>query len=118
VSNTFKGLNLSDLGDPGNLMFDPKAFVDPAFGEFGTQPLYSYGFTSWAYFNEDFSVLKGFGFGPDGRYKLSLRGEFFNVFNRHHWNDPSSGATNSAYFGAVTGVYGNRRGQVGARFEW
>jgi len=118
LKNTFKGLDLNDLGDPSNLMFDPNAFVDPAFGSFGNQKLYSYNFTSWAYYNEDFSVNKSFGFGADNRYRVSLRGEFFDVFNRHHWNDPNSGATNSAYFGAVTGVGGNRRGQVGARFEW
>lgn len=118
LNNTFQGLNLNNLADPSNLMFDPKAFTDPAFGEFGNQQLYTYGFTSWAYFNEDFSILKRFAFGKEGRFKASLRAEFFNIFNRHHWYDPNSGATNSDYFGAVTGVSGNRRGQVGARFEW
>lgn len=118
VDNTFRGLNLNDLSDPSNLMFNPSSFADPAYGEFGNQPLYTYDFTSWAYFNEDFSIYKKFSFGSDGRYKVYIRGEFFNVFNRHHWNDPNSGATNSSYFGAVTGVSGNRRGQIGARFEW
>jgi hypothetical protein len=118
LSDTFKSLDLNNLSNASNLMFSPNSFTDPAYGEFGTRALYSYDFTSWAYFNEDFSILKSFGFGPDGRYRVSLRGEFFDVLNRHHWNDPNTGATNTTYFGAVTGVSGNRRGQVGARFEW
>ena len=118
LDNTFRGLNLNDLSDPGNLMFNPSAFTDPPFGEFGNQRLYTYSFTSWAYFNEDFSIFKSFAFGGDGRYKIYLRGEFFNLFNRHHWNDPNSWATNADYFGAVTGVSGNRRGQIGVRFQW
>jgi hypothetical protein len=118
VENTFRGLNLNDLSDPSNLMFNPSAFTDPPFGEFGNQRLYTYDFTSWAYFNEDFSIFKSFSFGADGRYKFYVRGEFFNVFNRHHWSDPNAGATNADYFGAVTGVSGNRRGQIGIRFQW
>ena len=118
VANTFKSLDLKNPSDPSNLMFNPKAFTDPQFGTFGNQSLFSYGFTSWAYYNEDFSILKNFRFGADGRVKLVLRGEFFDVFNRHHWSDPISYSDNATNFGAVQGVTGNRRGQVGARLEW
>lgn len=116
--NTFKGLDLSNSADPSNVMYSQSAFADPTFGSFGNQPLFTNDFRSWAYYNEDLSILKNFGFGRDNRVKLVIRAEFFDVFNRHHWSDPNTYATNSPDFGAVLGVTGNRRGQVGARVEW
>jgi hypothetical protein len=116
--NTFKRLDLSNPADPSNVMYSSSAFADPTFGTFGNQALYSNDFRSWAYYNEDLSIIKNFGFARDNRVKLVLRAEFFDVLNRHHWSDPNSYATNTQNFGAVLGVYGNRRGQVGARVEW
>jgi hypothetical protein len=118
VGNTFRGLDLNNPGDPASQVFDPNAFVNPEFGSFSNPEIYSYGFTGWAFFNEDFSINKSFAFGKDGRFRASLRAEFFNVFNRHYWGDPVSGGISDANFGHVLGVYGNRRGQFGARFEW
>jgi len=118
VANTFKGLDLNNAADPSNIMYNKSAFADPTFGTFGNQALFSNDFRSWAYYNEDLSILKNFGFGSDNRVKLVIRAEFFDVFNRHHWSDPNTYATNSANFGAVLGVTGNRRGQLGARVEW
>lgn len=118
LTNTFRGLDLNNPGDAGSQMFDPSAFQNPEFGSFGKPKIYSYGFTGWSYFNEDFSINKSFVFGKEGRSRASLRAEFFNVLNRHHWSDPVSGNVSAADFGHVLGVYGNRRGQFGARFEW
>jgi len=117
-TNTFKGLDLANAADPSNIMYNKSAFADPTFGSFGNQPLFSNDFRSWAYYNEDLSILKNFRFGRDNRVKLVIRAEFFDVLNRHHWSDPNTYATNSPNFGAVLGVTGNRRGQAGARVEW
>jgi hypothetical protein len=63
------------------------------------------------------SILKKFHFGKDDRFTATLRAQFFDLFNRHHWDGPNQDIT-SPYFGHVTGVSGFRYGQVGARFEW
>ncbi len=123
VTNTFSGLN--------SVMYSYTSWENPPFGEFGNVPLYTYDFTGWAYFNEDFSINKSFAFGKDGRFKASLRGEFFDIFNRHTWSDPVLGSVPSCaragstctpdqigQFGQVRSASGNRRGQVGLRFEW
>jgi hypothetical protein len=119
LANHFSGkLDLTNLADPSNMMFSPTSFQDPTFGQFGNQQLYSNSFRSWAYDDEDASIAKNFFIGKDNRVKLVFRAEFFDLPNRHHWDDPNVSATNTPYFGAVTGVYGQRHGQVSARVEW
>ena len=51
------------------------------------------------------------------RYRVELRAEFFDVFNRHYNGGPNLNI-GSSYFGHVTSVSGNRTGQLGARFEF
>jgi hypothetical protein len=86
-------------------------------GTLGNQlPFYS-NWRGWAYYNEDLSILKKFSF-HDNRFRATLRAEFFDVLNRHHWGSPSTGNIGGQYFGNVTSVSGSRQGQVGARFEW
>jgi hypothetical protein len=75
--------------------------------------------------NENASVLKNFSMGAEGRFQLSLRFEFYNLFNRHEYaingcsgTGPSNkvGASN---FGQITGIIENpRSGQFGARFTF
>jgi hypothetical protein len=110
VSDTFDGL--------GSVMYSSSAWQNPPFGELAGGEPYSYDFTGWSYFNEDFSVNKSFAFGADGRFRASLRVEFFDVFNRHQWSEPVLGNIDGADFGRVLSATGNRRGQFGARFEW
>ncbi len=122
LKNTFKSLDLAAISNGVSCascqVFDPSAFSAPVHGELGNQlPNWS-AFRGWANYSESLSIVKSFGFGSDGRYKMTLRGEFFNVFNRHYWSNPDTGAITDANFGQVTGVNGNRTGQVGARFEW
>ena len=125
LHNPFKALNLNwnptvpGAGpDPNSLFFNPSAFSDPAFGSFSPEKhsILDYWHT-WAYADEDVSILKKFHFGKDDRFTATLRAQFFDLFNRHHWGAPIEDIT-SPYFGHVTGVSGFRYGQVGARFEW
>jgi hypothetical protein len=67
--------------------------------------------------DEDLNIAKHFRFGASERYQFSLRAQFFDVFNRHHWGAPNLDM-NSPLFGHVTSVSGNRYGQLSARFEW
>jgi hypothetical protein len=73
--------------------------------------------------DEQVSLLKYFPMA-DGRYQLSFRAEFYNVFNRHDYSiqgcsgNPAS-SIGSSDFGRILGVMDNpRTGQFGIRFEF
>jgi hypothetical protein len=132
LSNQFKGYNpawdpFSGIPDPNSLYFNPAAYsvtpTTPGNAKFSPQK-YSIQdeLRGWAWADEDVSIVKRFSFGQEGRFRASLRAQFFDAFNRHHWNDPTPGTPNtdmnSPQFGHVTGVSGNRFGQLGARIEW
>ena len=73
--------------------------------------------------NENASLLKYFTMGADGRYQLSLRVEFYNLFNRHYYAINGCGGTQTnvgdSNFAAVTGVNSTQRtGQFGVRFTF
>jgi hypothetical protein len=73
--------------------------------------------------NENASLLKYFKMGSDGQYQLSMRVEFYNLFNRHYYaiNGCGGSSTNvgDSNFAAVTGVNTTQRtGQFGLRFTF
>jgi hypothetical protein len=73
--------------------------------------------------NENASLLKYLSFGSEGRYQLSLRVEFYNLFNRHYYSILGCGGTTTnigdGNFAAVTGVNSSpRTGQLGVRFTF
>lgn len=103
--------------DPDSLFVDPSNFSNPTYGQLGNSPTVFSNWRGWATPQESASLLKKTRFGADQRYTLTLRAEFFDLFNRHYWNNPNTNF-GSAYFGHVTGVWGYRTGQLGARFEW
>lgn len=104
--------------DPGSAYFNGSAFSQPAPGTFSTEK-YSYSpyLRDLGFSDEDLNIAKNFRFGAGERYQLSLRAQFFDIFNRHHWGTPNLDL-NSPFFGHVTSVSGNRYGQLGARFEF
>jgi hypothetical protein len=116
--NTFQKVDLIHPDNPSSLFVNPANFTNPADGQLGNSPHVFDGWHTFAYYNEDASLLKRFGFGADDRFRVTLRAEFFNVLNRHHWANPDL-SLGSQYFGHVTDTQGDpRRGQLGARFEW
>jgi hypothetical protein len=123
-SGTFKAYNpiwVQNGGgspDPGSQYINQNAFSQPADGTFSTEK-YSYMsyLRNFGYCDEDLNIAKHFRFGSGERYQFSLRAQFFDVFNRHHWAAPNLDM-NSSFFGHVTGVSGFRYGQLSARFEW
>jgi hypothetical protein len=120
--NTFKRWNPAWVpgngSDSGSLYFDPSNFSNPTWGQLGNSPTTFSHWRSWSNPSENASLLKKTRFGSDKRYVVTLRAEFFNLFNRHYWYSPSTNFWDQSTFGHVTGVSGNRVGQVGARFEW
>ena len=73
--------------------------------------------------NENASLLKYLSFGADGKYQLSMRVEFYNLFNRHTYSILGCAGTQTnvgdSNFAAVTGVNSSpRTGQFGVRFTF
>jgi hypothetical protein len=98
--------------------FDGTLFSNPAQGTLGSGPVAQSALRGFGYADEDLSALKYVSFGSDQRFKLSLRVEFYDLFNRHYFNNPVTDIT-SPNFGYVTAVQGaSRNGQFGARFQW
>jgi outer membrane receptor protein involved in Fe transport len=72
------------------------------------------------YSDEDLAVHKSFSVGPEDRYKLTLRMEFYNLFNRSHLGGPDTNFGDPVNFGKIIGYVGGpgRVGQAGARFTF
>jgi len=111
-----KKFNPNNLADSGNQYFTPSGFSAPSFGNFGNSGPYVAGLNGFGSANESLSAYKDFKI-KEGM-KLQFRAEFYNLFNRHYFNNPNT-TIGGAYFGNVTSVGGSpRNGQLGARFEW
>jgi len=90
---------------------------------FGSGGAYDSGLRCPGQANENASLLKYLYFGAEGRYQLSMRVEFYNLFNRHYYSILGCGGTETnvgdANFAAVTGVNSSpRTGQFGVRFTF
>ncbi len=68
---------------------------------------------------EDLGAHKTLGFGPEGRYNLTLRMEFFNVFNRDALGGPDTNMADGTFGQIISyGGVGGRIGQFGARLTF
>ncbi len=98
--------------------FPSTAATNPAYGQFGTGPARISAIRGFGIADENVGLMKNTAFGPEGRFRLQLRLEFYNIFNRHSFNNPDTNL-NSPTFGYVTSVSSTpRNGQFGARFEF
>lgn len=111
--------------------FSPAVASSPIVGNtvaFGTGGAYDSALRCPGQSNENASVLKYFSMGQDGRYQLSMRVEFYNLFNRHYYGIDGCGGTSTTVgpvgtyetkFAQVTGVdSAPRTGQFGVRFTF
>jgi len=96
----------------------------PAYGQLGNGPSAISALRCPGSANEDASLLKYFSMGSDGRYKLSFRAEFYNLFNRHYFGINGCGGSHAQAsagqpLGFVTGVNSSpRTGQFAVRFTF
>jgi hypothetical protein len=106
-------------GQIGSTYFNPACFTNPTNGEFGNSPTYNSNLRGFGLATEDIGINKYFSFGADGRFKLNLRYDMFNAFNRHGYAGPSTGV--DANLGKILdggGSPDHRVGQLGARFTF
>jgi hypothetical protein len=129
-------LFLQDLNchcfDPNSTFtLNPKAWVNPPAGEFGTSAAYYGDYRYQRRPSESMSIARLFRFGHEGRMNFQIRGEFSNVFNRSQPVNPVSGnalATQTRNGGQTTAGFGwintasvfssPRQGTLVARFQF
>ncbi|HEV2860318.1 MAG TPA: TonB-dependent receptor [Pyrinomonadaceae bacterium] len=100
---------------PGNLVTGPNSCGSSplgVLGNVGRNSLYGPGYN-----NVDFSAIKRFPFGEDGRFKFTLRADFFNLFNNVNFGKPVN-TINSTNFGQSIDAYPARRIQFVGRFDF
>jgi hypothetical protein len=120
IRNHFSGsLDLANLNDSSNTDFNKNLFVvTTPQNPFGNTP---YLWNHWRWNSEpaqeNVSIVKHFGFGAEGKYQATVAAQFFNFFNRHYYSPPDINMADTT-FGQITGVSGNRTGQVSGRFTW
>jgi hypothetical protein len=119
------------------LVLNPKAWVEPPYGTFGASPAYYNDFRWQRQPGESMAFGRLFPIGKEGRYRLQVRAEFQNIFNRLFYSAPSNsgattitsvtahnnpGGTLSSGWGFVPWVNGvgaqPRSGQIVARFTF
>jgi hypothetical protein len=126
--NVVSGCNLKN-GSPGlyKKWLNTSCFANPPAPSsstglkfLGTGPSYFAHLRNPGIYTEDLGVHKSLTAGTDGRYNLTFRLEFFNVFNRHTLAGPDTNMSDST-FGEIVS-YGSspagRVGQFGARFTF
>lgn len=103
--------------DPATqLWINPAAFAVPPALQFGTAARSYEDLRAPNFYNESFGLMKRVAYRE--RYSLTMRGEFFNVFNRTVFGAPAANISN-ANFGKITSQANNpRQGQVSLRFEF
>lgn len=69
------------------------------------------------YNNVDFSLIKRIPVGGEGRYRFTLRADFFNLFNKVNFDKPVNDLTDEN-FGQSTETFPSRRIQFAARFDF
>jgi hypothetical protein len=125
-----KDLNGGGIDPFKDLVLNPKAWSDPAQGDWGYSAVYYNDYRYARRPDEQLSIGKQFRIRE--RYGFSVRAEFFNVFNRTYRNNPDAGnaLATPAYDarGNVTSGFGRinpgsvfsppRSGQIVARFQF
>jgi len=125
--NNPSGSSLLAGFDPSNFDFATIAQPNPnlryvaagVFSDHRPFTLGTAGFTSnirepWS-LNEDFGFRKAFTIREG--MKVEIRAELLNAFNRHRFSGVETSVLNPR-FGQITGVSGNRTGQIGMRLDF
>ena len=95
--------------------FRQTAYVTPPTGTFGNSGRNS--LVGPSYFDTDISLAKNFPFLPRETSRTQLRADFFNLFNRVPFNNPTTSSASSA-FGKITSAGAARQIQVALRLEF
>jgi len=122
VSGTRK-LTSGSLDQRLNEWFDTSAFIRTADYSYGNDSRTEPNLRGDGINNIDFAVFKNTKFGPDQRFGVEFRGEFFNLFNSPQFSPPNmnccTGVAQGGTFGQITAQYNLPRViQFGLRFNF
>jgi len=112
-ADALRPVNLLKGAGPGQLWFDTSAFGQPGPNRFGTAGRNS--ILGPGLMNYDVSLVRNFLIRE--RMRLEIRGEFYNLTNTPHFNNPV-GNLNAGNFGQITGAFGERDVQLAARITF
>ena len=94
-------------------------FKDPTYGYLGTAGNYLEQLRTPGNATEDLGLHKSITAGAQKQYNLTVRVEFFNVFNRHAMGGPDTNRSDSTFGEIISyGSEGGRVGQIGARLTF
>lgn len=94
-------------------------FQNPAPGQLGTAGNFQEQVRNPGLATEDLGLHKSIAMGPDGRYNLTMRMEFFNLFNRNQLGGPDTNMADGTFGQIISyGGVGGRVGQFGARLTF
>jgi hypothetical protein len=105
----------STASSPNNTYLNKSLFSAPAALALGSSAVRYGQIRAFGTVNEDVSLYKNFSIVE--KFKVQLRADFLDVFNRHQLGGPNTDITNPL-FGQITSVYGNRTMQLGARVDF
>lgn len=88
--------------------FNTACFTQPAAFTFGDESRNDSVLRGQGISNFDAALFKNFPFGPDGRYVIQFRGEFFNLFNTPQFGEPDT-VFGQSEFGLVDSQLNNPR---------
>ena len=120
-----QNLNCHCFNPQSTFVLNPAAWTDPGAGNWGTSPAFYNDYRYQRRPDEELSLARTFKF-TESR-SLSIRAEFFNVFNRTEVNNPTSSSIAATQVTGVSGFgYINvgstagapRTGQLIARFQF
>jgi hypothetical protein len=107
--------NFANIMSPDNTYVNKSLFSDaPALTLGNSAPRYTR-IRGFAGRNEDIGIMKNNKLGE--KFRLQIRAEFLNAFNRHTLGGIQTSVTN-VQFGQVTSVSGNRSVQFGMRLDF
>jgi hypothetical protein len=103
-----KDINCGCINPYTDQVLNPKAWVNPANGSWGSNALYG-DFRQARRPQENFNIGRNFRMGKEGQYNLQIRAEFVNIFNRTYLGVPST-------VNPLAGVSRNQAGQITGGF--
>ena len=100
------------------LALNPNAWVEPAYGTFGASAPYFDDFRWRRQPAESMSFGRVFPIGKEGRYRLQIRAEFQNIFNRLFYSTPLDGSPFGGTYVSVNTptLHGNPSGTLSQGF--
>jgi hypothetical protein len=107
--------NLANTSSPTNTYLNKSVFSDIALLTLGNAAYRYTQLRGFGTINEDVGLQKGYRINE--KYRIQIRAEFLNIFNRHQPGGIVTDVKNPL-FGQVTSVSGNRSVQVGARLDF